>query len=269
MKIQNNRIIALSLAFMVALSGCGREEGSSTTGVTGKALPTVEVAEGEPLVYLDVVDAEASSFDQTPDWAPAPDPMAPVDGDMLTRWSSDYISEDQWIFFDLESEKVVSNVIVRWERACSKVYKILISSDGENWQEVFTEGGGKPGAVESSFPPVKCRYLKIQNVEKANEDWGISMWEVEIYGPGSHNPGAEVTRNEYLTETDDTAKKEEAGKLVEKNSSEVIPLSERPFQKGVVYTSWMAEELELPVSDITLVELKKAGYDSVAIMVPK
>ena len=66
-----------------------------------EAVEVVEVAEGDELAYIEVVAAEASSFDQTPDWAPEPNPMAPVDGDMLTRWSSDYEAGEQWIYFDL------------------------------------------------------------------------------------------------------------------------------------------------------------------------
>ncbi|MDD4957461.1 MAG: discoidin domain-containing protein [Candidatus Omnitrophica bacterium] len=270
MKVKK-RDISVLLVMMMALviSGCGEKSGDAgMSSAKGSVQTVVGVAEGEPLVYLVVEGAEASSFDQTPDWAPEPDPMAPVDGDMITRWSSDYNSDDQWISFDLGKESVVNNVIVRWERACASEYKILVSSDGKKWQEVYYEKNGHPGMVESVFSPIKCRYVKIEGVKRANEDWGISMWEVEIYGPASHNPGAKTTKEEYLSKGDEAAKKEEAKELLSENASAVVPFSEKVFQKGVVYTSWMSDELELPVSDITLVELKNTGYDSVAIMVP-
>ena len=73
-----------------AVEEVASEESAASPAVTAE-LDMVEVAPDEELVYLDVAAAEASSFDQTPDWAPEPEPMATVDGDMLTRWSSDYI----------------------------------------------------------------------------------------------------------------------------------------------------------------------------------
>ncbi len=228
----------------------------------------VEVSKDEPLVYLPVSGAKASSFDQTPDWAPEPNPMAPVDGDMLTRWSSDYASGEQWIYFDLGEESVVSNVIVRWERAYPTDYQILGSMDAENWHELYHETNGQGGAMEAGFSPVRCRYVKILGIKRVNADWGISIWEVEIFGPAGYNGRGTVTKEVYLSRGEDEAKKKEAEELLNKLAAPVIPISEKPFQKGVVYTSWMADELSMPASDFMLAYLKEAGYDTVAIMVP-
>ena len=249
------------LSIGIVISGCGKKEGASSAG-------TVEVAEGEELMYLPIKAAEASSFDQTPDWAPEPNPMAPADGDMLTRWSSDYAEGEQWIYFDLGQESVVSDMIVRWERAHATDYKILVSNNAETWKEVAHVTGSTGGAVESAFSPVKARYVKVLGIKRVNDSWGISIWEVEIYGPGSHNPQATVTKKAYLSKGEDEAKKKEAEELVNKNSAKVISLSEKPFQKGIVYTSWMGDELAHPASDFTLVHVKQIGFDTVSIMVP-
>ena len=81
----------------VMFTGCGkngtsqREAGSAQQGKkTGGELEVVKVPVNTPLYYLPVSAAKVSSFDKTPDWAPEPNSMAPFDGDMLTRWSSDY-----------------------------------------------------------------------------------------------------------------------------------------------------------------------------------
>lgn len=261
----------------LVLSGCAREAGTSAEeksapavqgGRTTAVVETVEVAEGEPLVYLKVLDAKASSFDQTPDWAPKPDPMAPVDGDMLTRWSSDYIEGPQWIYFDLGKEGVVSDVIIRWERAHATDYKIQVSNDAKSWKDVYHESNGKTGAMEAVFTPVKCRYVKILGLLRVNDDWGISMWEAEIYGPEAQNPGFDVTKEAYLSKGEDEAKRKEADELVAKLAAPVVPLSEKPFQKGLVYTSWMSDEFLLPASDLMLAYIKEEGFDTVSIMVP-
>ena len=267
---------ALATVFFIAVSGCARQDNppgeqektASEPAVKAAPIEKVEVASGDPLVYLDVSAAEASSFDQTPDWAPEPDPMSPVDGDMLTRWSSDYAEGPQWIYFDLGRPSVVSEVIIRWERAYATDYRILASNDAQSWQEVYHETAGEGGTMQASFSPVRCRYVKVLGEKRVNEDWGISIWEVEIYGPESQNPGAVMTKEAYLGKGDDKAKKKEAEELVDNNAAPVIPIIEKPFQKGVVYTSWMSDELAMPASDIKLVYIKDSGYDTVSIMVP-
>ena len=271
-------VLSVSLLFLVyLLSGCGIKEEpvletergiAQPAGNTAALVETVEVSAGEPLVYLKVADARASSFDETPDWAPEPNPMASVDEDMLTRWSSDYKPGDQWIYFDLGTGSVVSNVIIRWERAYAVDYKILVSNDADTWQEVCHEAGGKGGAMESSFSPVRCRYVMIRGTERVNKDWGISIWEAEIYGPKVANPNAVVTKEEYLGKGEDETKKEEAEESMDKLAAPVVPISEKEFQKGVVYTSWMADELSNSASDLTLVHIKEIGFDTVSIMVP-
>ncbi|NQT32369.1 MAG: discoidin domain-containing protein, partial [Candidatus Omnitrophica bacterium] len=259
----------LTILFILAiftLSGCGQ---SGEKAIKPAAfLETVEVDVSEPLVYLPVSAADASSFDQTPDWAPEPDPMASVDGDMLTRWSSNYLSEEEWIYFDLGGECVVNNVIIRWERAHAIKYKIMASKDADTWQEVYNETAGIGGTMEAAFTPVKCRYIKIQGLAKANEDWGISIWEVEIYGPGKQNPHATKTKEACLSKSEDASERKEADELLDKMAAPIPSISERPFQKGAVYTSWMADELSMPVSDMTLAYLKETGFDTISIMVP-
>lgn len=256
----------------MVLAGCAQEaklEAPEAASVEEVAVvEKVEVKEGEPMVYIQAVAAEASSFDQTPDWAPEPNPMAPADGDMLTRWSSNYTEGDQWVYFDLGGPSTVSNVIIRWERAYATSYQILVSNDAENWTEVYSETNSDGGADEAKFEPVKCRYVMVLGTERVNEDWGISMWEVEIYGPQGKNPDAKMTKEEYLSKGDDAAKKEEVKKVLDELAAKPVPISEQKFQKGVVYTSWMADELASPASDLTLAYLKQIGFDTIAIMVP-
>ncbi len=262
-------LLVLFVSTVLILTGCGGKEAPGAPKKAGAVvLEAVEVTQGDALVYLDVVGAQASSFDQTPDWAPEPNAMAPVDGDMLTRWSSDYNPGDQWISFDFGKGTVVSNVIVRWERAYATDYKIMASKDGQNWMEVYheTEAGG--GAIEASFPPVKCRYLKVVAIERVEDNWGVSIWEVEIFGPKSNNPDAVMTKEQYLTRGEDEGKEQELKALLNKLAAPVVPLSEKPFQHGICYTSWMDDEFGSVASDFTLAKVKQMGYDSVSIIVP-
>ncbi len=275
--------LVFGLCAMV-VTGCGQQEAvvsevaevqeTVVKGARGTearetaTLDIVEVAPGTQVAYLTVTAADASSFDLTPDWAPEPNPMSAADGDMLTRWSSDYAEGTQWISFDLGKPSVVNNVILRWERAHATEYKILASLDGKSWKEVYHEKAGTSGTMEASFPAVKCRYIKVLGLTRVNDDWGISIWEAEIYGPQPNNPGAEVTKEAYLSKGEDEDKIKEAEETLAKLAAPVVPLTEKLYQKGVVYTSWMSDELMMPASDLMLAYLKKTGFDTIAIMVP-
>ncbi|MBF0252577.1 MAG: discoidin domain-containing protein [Candidatus Omnitrophica bacterium] len=264
MKTKVLSILVIGGLALALTTGCGEK---GTTGSKIK-LDTVEISANDPLFYLPVVAAEASSFDPTPDWAPAPNPMAPVDGDLLTRWASNYESQEDWIYFDLGQESVVSEISIRWERAYAAKYKIQISKDAKTWLDVYEENNSKGGIMKADLPPVKCRYIKIQCVEKAEEQWGISIWEVELYGPKSLNSQALISKDEYLKKGNEEEKRKEAEALINSLSSAIVPLSQKPFRQGVVYTSWMDDELASAASDIMLTNIKKMGFDSISIMVP-
>ncbi|MFH1798728.1 MAG: discoidin domain-containing protein [Candidatus Omnitrophota bacterium] len=259
--LRKQESIFLLLGILI-LTGCN---GEKPQGV----IETPTSSQEEPLVYLNVVSAKASSFDKTPDWAPEPNPMAPVDGDMFTRWSSDYAPGEQWICFDLgQKGAVVGNMVIKWERAFATDYKISGSNDGETWRDLYHDKNAKGGTTETDIVPAKCRYIKITGLERINEDWGISIWEFEIYGPKSQNPQANMTKDAYSKRGINEEGKSEAGELVKKLSELPAGIAKKPFQKGVVYTSWMADELSSPASDTMLAYIKEIGYDTVGIMVP-
>ncbi|MBU0683484.1 MAG: discoidin domain-containing protein [Candidatus Omnitrophica bacterium] len=266
-------ILAIILVSMAVVSmSCSKQDMAGGEGAP-EVSATVRIEQegvlgNENMAYIPVVNTEVSSFDVTPDWAPEPNPMATVDGDMLTRWSSDYSAQEQWISLDLGQESVVNSVVIKWERAYATRYDILVSMDGENWTLVHSEKNGQGGTVTASFPEAKCRYVKIMGIEKVNSAWGISIWEIEIYGPEKHNPHALVSQKDYVQNTEKDDIIEEAEKLINEVAQPLVAIADKSFQKGVVYTSWMAEELLLSASDLMLAKLKKSGFDTVAIMVP-
>ncbi len=259
---------------MFAACGCAKQEAGQAAAPAAPVAEKVETIEavgvtpaGE-LVFIKITAAEVSSFDTTPDWAPEPNAMAVADGDMLSRWSSNYEEGEQWVSLDLGQEMTVNQVVITWERAYSTDYKVLVSSDKVNWQEAFHQINGQGGTEEVNFAPVKCRYVKVLSIKRVNEDWGISIWEMQVYGPASANTGAAMTKSDYLNKSQDTGKEKEAMDKLNSLAAPATPLAEKPFQKGLVYTSWMADELGTPASDLTLAKLKEMGFDTVAIMVP-
>ncbi|GAA1007748.1 hypothetical protein Aple_071350 [Acrocarpospora pleiomorpha] len=104
-----------------------------------------------------------------------------IDGNGSSRWSSDHSNDpNAWIQVDLGDEYDVSKAVLSWEAAYAKSYKIQISGDGQQWEDVFstTTGGG---GVETVQIRKKARYVRMQGV-LPQTPYGYSLYEFEIYG---------------------------------------------------------------------------------------
>ena len=102
-----------------------------------------------------------------------------VDGDEGTRWSSDF-SDNAWAYIDLGKVYEVSNVVLKWEAAYGKDYRIEVSNDGTNWTTAKTlnnqTGGNTTIAINTN-----AKYVKLQGIKRALP-YGYSLWEMEVYG---------------------------------------------------------------------------------------
>lgn len=253
-KYKTQNIKKIALAFLLALCATSNISYAETGAV-------------KELVYLKVSNVAVSGFDESTDWAPRPDPMAPFDGDMETRWASAY-KDNEWIYLDFGKPKTVSKVVVSWEAAFASKYEILSSDDRTGWNLVKKVDNPSGGTNEISFEPVTCRYLKILCVERVNPEWGISIWELEPYGPREKNP-KDLPKEEVFK----TKEKSEIEKI--KDTIKIVPgavvpspgpITTTEFQKGVNYTSWDAEELKNSLSDYSLIYLSQLGVGHIALM---
>ena len=52
--------------------------------------------------------------------------------DQQSRWVSNRKSNDEWIYVDLQDNYYISKIVLNWEGACGKEYKLQVSNDGEN-----------------------------------------------------------------------------------------------------------------------------------------
>ncbi len=236
-------------------------------------LVTISHAAGErpqsQLVYLKAVSAVASSFEETPDWAPKPDPMAPVDGNLQTRWAPKSSSDNEWIYFDLGREKVISKITINWEDAYAVKYEILASSDSKSWNRVILKDEGRGGVENLEFEPVKARFVKIAALRRVNPEWGFSMWEFEIYGPKGSNP-QDKTLEETFPKRQESFRAARIASCVNIAPGEIVrspgEISRGEFHKGINYTSWNRSELGSQISDSSLVYLSELGAKHAAIM---
>ncbi|GLW63686.1 hypothetical protein Arub01_19300 [Actinomadura rubrobrunea] len=139
------------------------------------ALPLVAVpADAAPALLSQGRTATASS---TEDGAhPA---AAAVDGDTGTRWSS-APSDPQWIQVDLGGTAAISRVVLRWEAAYGKAFKIQVSADGSTWTDVYSTTSGT-GGTQTLDVSGTGRYVRVYGTARGTGH-GYSLWEFQVYG---------------------------------------------------------------------------------------
>ena len=147
--------------------------GKKRATVFGYSLWEVKLfAEHDSLVYG--ADVTASSTQENYK------PQNVIDGRDTTRWSSNR-GDNEWIMLDLKENKTIGKIVLKWEEAAGKEYAVQVSTDGQNFTEVFRKTDGKKKATETIvIDPVTARFVRIQGIKRAT-DYGYSLWEVELY----------------------------------------------------------------------------------------
>ena len=89
-------------------------------------------------------------------------------------------ADNQWIMVDLGSVQKVGKVVLTWEAAFAKEYKVQISGDGTNFTTVAEKKDGKGKTETISFPAKDAKFVRIQ-CDKRGTQFGNSLWELEVY----------------------------------------------------------------------------------------
>ncbi|WP_046734498.1 discoidin domain-containing protein [Streptomyces humi] len=108
-----------------------------------------------------------------------------VDGNTGTRWSSAF-TDDQWLQVNLGATANVTQVVLSWEAAYGKDYKVQISPDGTDWTDLKTVTGGD-GGTDTLDVSGQGQYVRMQGVHRATQ-WGYSLWEFQVYGTTTGTP---------------------------------------------------------------------------------
>jgi len=139
--------------------------------------------------------ASSTEGNNTPDLA--------VDGNSGSRWSSAWGSDPQWIYVDLGAAATIDRVVLNWEGAYAKAYKIQVSNDEASWTDVYSTAAGD-GGVDTIPLAGSGRYVRLLCTERFLPQYGVSVFEFEIYGTGGINPppvalGPNVALNRPVT----------------------------------------------------------------------
>ena len=110
-------------------------------------------------------------------------PSALVDGDLTTRWSSDY-AEPQSIEVKLVKPLRIGKVRLHWENAAAAKYALSISSDGKTWNGMYAylKPDTKPGARvdDVNLNNASAMFIKLDLTGRVNPTWGFSLYEIEV-----------------------------------------------------------------------------------------
>ncbi len=118
-----------------------------------------------------------------------------VDGDAGTRWGSSF-AEGEWLYVDLGQATAISRVVLTWETAYGRGYRVQVSNDAAAWQDVrvITDGDG---GVDDLAVTGNGRYVRILGTQRGAIDYGYSLWEFAVYG--DTHPSGDLARGRPAT----------------------------------------------------------------------
>ena len=110
---------------------------------------------------------------------PGYEPVRAVDGDLKTRWASDFAARSGWIAIDLGEEREIGRVWlseIEWQETREFALEI---KQGESWKEIAR--GTTIGADKDiAFAPVKARHVRLHIFKAARP---ININEFQVFAP--------------------------------------------------------------------------------------
>ncbi|MEU6956483.1 discoidin domain-containing protein [Streptomyces sp. NPDC045714] len=112
-----------------------------------------------------------------------------VDGNATTRWSS-AASDPQRIRVDLGATTRLSQVVLDWEAAYGKGYRVELSTNGSTWSTAYqtTTGDGGTDTLNISG---EARYVRVYGTARGT-GYGFSLWEFKVYGESGGTGGPQL-----------------------------------------------------------------------------
>ncbi|MEE0979828.1 MAG: discoidin domain-containing protein, partial [Muribaculaceae bacterium] len=138
-------------------------------------------------------------------------PECAVDGDITTRWGSQFNNDEQ-IAVDLGNTYSLVNVRIYWDDiAYATDYSVETSCDGVSWQPLFSRSGWAGSTLRASGKlddytiPNKtyARHIRLTGHRRATI-YGTSVKELEVYGDNdfSQTSGLETVTADPHTQVD-------------------------------------------------------------------
>jgi hypothetical protein len=113
-----------------------------------------------------------------------------VDTDFNTsRWESTHGVDPAWIYIDLGTSKAIRKVVLKWEAAAGKDYKLQVTDDPNGtWIDMVTVVGNTTGG-EKIYDNLSFvgRYVRMYGTARTS-GYGYSLYNFEVWGADAPQP---------------------------------------------------------------------------------
>ncbi|MGJ6967358.1 DUF1996 domain-containing protein [Streptosporangium sp. G11] len=108
---------------------------------------------------------------------------AAFDGKTSTRWGSKF-SDPQWLAVDLGKSTAIKKIVINWENAYATAFQIQTATGGNGpWKTVHSTTAGK-GGVQTINVSATGRFVRLYATKRSSQ-YGVSLWEFQVFGTGS------------------------------------------------------------------------------------
>lgn len=166
------------------------------------------------------------------------------DGSTSTRWASQFNSDNEWIYVDLGATYSITRVVLKWETAYGKSYKVQTSANASTWTDVYSTTTGDGGTDDITLTG-SGRYVRMAASQRGTT-FAYSLWEFEVYGTAASSKitveGESYTANNgVFSET----------------------CSEGGQNVGAIDANdWMDYSVNIPTTGSYTLEYRTAGYNT-------
>jgi chondroitin AC lyase len=169
------RIVWGAAALLAAAAVMAQDTGTQATASAPAAAP------GK--IQHAAIGAEAKAASTHKGLAGEGQASALVDGDLKTRWSSEY-AEPQEVILKLRAPVRIKTLRLHWESASAARYCVSVSTNGNDWSSVHLylkdKGKAEPRVDEVTLNAVPAQWIKLDLISRINKQWGFSLYEVEV-----------------------------------------------------------------------------------------
>jgi hypothetical protein len=123
-------------------------------------------------------------------------PENATDGKMDTRWGSRH-QDNEWIEVDLLHCYLLDSIRLYWETAHATSYEVFVSEDAETYRSVYSTTSCTGGTNSIPLTDISGRYIRLVGYAR-NTGYGISLYEIEVYGSGSCSSGQTGMEELYI-----------------------------------------------------------------------
>lgn len=120
-----------------------------------------------------------------------------LDGNLQTRWSSNWTGGPEFLTVDLGSIKKISGVKLFWEFSAARDYEIQISNDNANWQTISAMSNGDGGIDLITNLRRQARYVRVNMTRGVLGNF--SLYELEVFSPETECLGVTTSVKEPVS----------------------------------------------------------------------